>query len=202
MKKKNEQATAMATPPSHYTTGHNRDRRFSDFGGNSGFSNSNSDRRHSDLTGYYYQYQMENRQPRNTRVQNGQPSNTTNVPNLRSPDENKHFKAPEKIPPQKALCEKPPKEDFCQKIHLDTNSKNPHNRSDLHQTGCEKTDERTNLILQEKNVKDSSVDDKIDVADEEASDAELENDEWCSFLDSQLEECVRHDMEVGIRRTS
>ena len=194
MQKKHEHAAAMGPPASHYPTGHTRDRRFSDIGRDSGFPNSKSDRRHSDLTGYYYQYQMENQQPRNTRLQNDQPSKAANVPDLKSHDENKHFKEPEKAPPQKSLDGQSPRENLCQKLHVDVSSKNPLNRSDLYQTGCEKIDECSILSLGEKQKK-ASDDDKIDV-DEDWSDAELENDEWCSFLDSQLEECVRHDMEV------
>jgi len=190
MHKKNEQAAAMAPPPSHYQTGHHRDRRFSDIGRDSAFSNSKSDRRHSDLTGYYYQYQMENQQPRNTRSQNGQPKTAAHVPYLKSADENKHFKEKEKNPPQNPS----PQKNVCQKPHMDITSKNPLNRSDPYQTGYEKTDECSNLSTQEKQIK-SSADDKIGM-EEDWADAELENDEWCSFLDSQLEECVRHDMEV------
>ena len=44
---------------------HNRDRRFSDVGLNPEFSNPKSGRRHSDLTAYYYQYQLGTHQPYN-----------------------------------------------------------------------------------------------------------------------------------------
>lgn len=195
----NKQASSLM----HY----NRDRRFSDVGLDPDFtnprpvySNPKSDRRHSDLTAYYYQHQL-----------------GTHLPYKNQTD---HLylnrQAPSKSANPNVIQFSPPK---VESYHIQSKSSsafaNPLSVPEKHILTTETTyntpkylthSEKTENISQNANfspredLKKSAEEKKKsnDVEDwSEEGDAVLENEEWCSFLDSQLEECLHHDNQVN-----
>lgn len=193
---------------------HNRDRRFSDVGLNPEFSNPKSGRRHSDQTAYYYQYQLGTHQPYNTQqmylprphptfAQPARPAAMLPAQNLQSgfkrltiASDNSSFKkcnqtneiGPNQVKQQPAAVQLTSVQQRDGN-HLEKVEKNVNGQTDL-ATVEKNVKGQTDLATSdsEKSLEDWKDDDK--------NEAILENEEWCSFLDSQLEECIRHDMQV------
>jgi hypothetical protein len=173
---------------------HNRDRRFSDVGLNPEFSNPKSGRRHSDLTAYYYQYQLGTHQPYNNQQ-------------MYLPRPYPTFAQPAVLPTQnlqsgfKKLAISSDSSSF--KKSFETTSNPVHHITHA----VQKVEQKDNLVtLEQKEKVQLTENDSLAVVNTEKSledwtdgdnEAVLENEEWCSFLDSQLEECIRHDMQVS-----
>lgn len=154
IKKKESEMTAFGS-------GYNRDRRYSEIGFAPGLVVPKVDRRHSDLTAYYYQNQIgTNLAP-----------NFSQVPLFGPPHSAK----------QQATLSPPTK--------YETSA--PARKSGHHST-------LEAPLATGNGGKTTSGSDSSDKVEDLSGDAEatLENDEWCSFLDSQLEELFRQDSEV------
>ena len=191
---KEKEASSMLT--------HNRDRRFSDVGLNPEFSNPKSGRRHSDLTAYYYQYQLGTHQPYNnqqmylprpypTFAQPAMPAAVLPPQNLQSgfkrlviSSDNSSFKKSVETKDIKQPAQQLPFAEQQNISHLATVE-----QKEKKHLGTVQLKEKDNVATLDT---EKSLEDWNDCDNE----AMLENEEWCSFLDSQLEECIRHDMQV------
>jgi len=147
---------------------HNRDRRFSEVGLIPNANHFKPDRRHSDLTAYYYQQQL------------GLNLTGNNPPVFAA-----------------SKSDNAPVLPFFPPVHPPASAAVVTNDASGPKSGSQDSKKTASYPVQvlEKNPLDSN---SVKEPKDESVDGEaiLENDEWCGFLDSQLEECLGNDLLV------
>ena len=178
--KKKENAAASMLP---FGAGLHRDRRFSEVGFDPSVARPKPDRRHSDLTAYYYQHQFGLNAAPGSQLQVFPASRSANPQMaLLSPPHTNPHRTSAVIPTSASAGTGP--------IRAEDIGPSPGGVPVAQVTGLERSDSNLNSS---KTVQDWTTDD---------DEGTLENDEWCEFLDSQLEECLQHDLQVGSSSTS
>ena len=146
-----------------FGSGYSRDRRYSDSGFTAGLAVPKADRRHSDLTAYYYHNQI----------------GTNLAPTF--------FEGPNFGASSSAKSQRPALSTAISNNIPSSKKTSGHSETEIL---CS-VENREKAIIFHFNSSEKVEDWSGDL------EATLENDEWCSFLDSQLEEFFRHDSEVS-----